>query len=346
MDTVPTTTTVTATNSMTKQKTSMVAAKKGPTTIFPMKRMMEKRKEAGKPNKSTMAVKPIPEGGFSDDDEEFLRAAEALEQVVTVSDEELMEAVASIEQLQIVGGEEHGQPGPQLEGVSQVHAHQDHPRQEVQGKEATHSPNLKLSPKMMINHHGWNQEPKVGTGGQASHGLGAPQAQGGHHQVGHGGDEEEGVEGGPGEAAKSQHTPPSTASSKGSPPSPAGTPGRGHPRVVVTPLWKRKSNSRMSSLSRSPRKAIRRMTSLTQTVRSPAPTPSQSVVSKFTASNTTMKSMVSPTPMKARPGSQNPPIVSLLTNPYYPEQSADTTARPTEGRETCPMTGEEPAHGD
>ena len=79
-----------------------------------------------------------------------------------------------------------------------------------------------------MNHLGGNQEPKVGTDGQASHGLGAPPAQGGHHQAGHGGDEEEGVEREPWEAAKSQPT------------SPAGTPGtsgREHPRVVVTPLW-------------------------------------------------------------------------------------------------------------
>ena len=91
-----------------------------------------------------------------------------------------------------------------------------------------------------MNHLGGNQEPKVGTDGQASHGLGAPPAQGGHHQAGHGGDEEEGVEREPWEAAKSQPTSPSTASSQGSPPSPAGTPGtsgREHPRVVVTPLW-------------------------------------------------------------------------------------------------------------
>ena len=164
------------------------------------------------------------------------------------------------------------------------------PRQEVHGEEVTHSSNLKLSPRMMMNHLGGNQEPKVGTDGQASHGLGAPPAQGGHHQTGHGGDEEEGVEREPWEAAKSQPTSPSTASSQGSPPSPAGTPGRSgreHPRVVVTPLWKRTSKSRMSSLPRSPRTAIRRMTSQSQAVMSPASATSQPVVSKFTASNST-----------------------------------------------------------
>ena len=118
---------------------------------------MGKKKEAGKLTKSTMAVKPTSEGGSSD--EEFLRAAEALEQVVTVRDEELMEAVASLEQLQMEGGEEHGQPDPLIEVVCQVHDHHDQPRQEVQGEEATHSSNPKLSPKMIINHLVGNQEP-------------------------------------------------------------------------------------------------------------------------------------------------------------------------------------------
>jgi hypothetical protein len=70
--------------------TTNTAAKKGPTTTFPLKRMAEKKKEAGKSTKYTMAVKPTPEGVSSE--EVFLRAAEALEKEVTLSDEELMEA--------------------------------------------------------------------------------------------------------------------------------------------------------------------------------------------------------------------------------------------------------------
>ena len=99
---------------------------KGPTTIFPMKSMADKRKEAGKSTKSAMTVKPTSEAVSID--EELQRAAEAFGKEATLSDEELMEAAVILEQMQIVGGEEHGQPGDLIEGVCQVHGQHDHPR--------------------------------------------------------------------------------------------------------------------------------------------------------------------------------------------------------------------------
>ena len=57
--------------------------KKGPTTIFPMRNVL-KRKESAE--KAAMAVKPTEEDAISSDDE-LLRAAKALEKVVTLSDE-------------------------------------------------------------------------------------------------------------------------------------------------------------------------------------------------------------------------------------------------------------------
>jgi hypothetical protein len=111
-----------------------------------------------------------------------------------------------------------------------------------------------------------------------------------------------------------------STSSSSSPPMVAKTPGRRPPRVVTTPLWKRKSLHRMSSSMRSPRAAIRRLSQsqvgsqevkLHQEVKelSSLPTPSSQTKSHI--------------PVEACPGSKKPQNIPILSKPYNPEQSAD-----------------------
>ena len=192
----------------------------------------------------------------------------------------------------------------------------------------------KLSLRMMENHPDGKQEWKEGSNGQARHGPGAPQAQGGHHHV----REEEqgrGEEGAKG-AIRGLLSPSSTSMSAGSSSQTTGTPktpGKKPPRLVVSPLWKRKSVARKSSSFRSPRAAIRRMSQVGRQV-SPS---SQAVVSKMSASNISYMSVMSPTPMEACPGSTKPHNVSLVYTPYHPEQSASSIDRPAVGWENRPI---------
>ena len=80
---------VETTNATTTNKEALSITKKGPTTIFPKRKVLpRKRREAGK---KAEVDKPADEAINSSDDDELLRAAEALEKVVTVSDEEWME---------------------------------------------------------------------------------------------------------------------------------------------------------------------------------------------------------------------------------------------------------------
>ena len=107
----------------------------------------------------------------SSDDDDLLRAAEALEKIVTHSDEELMEAAIALERIEIGGAEERTD------------------------KEEAFSipPNLKLSPGMSSRHLGGIQGWKEGQddrGGRV-HGQGGAQVQGAAHQQGQGDGEQE-----------------------------------------------------------------------------------------------------------------------------------------------------------
>ena len=185
---------------------------------------------------------------------------------------------------------------------------------------------------MLSRHPDRNQEWKEGHDGQAGrvHGQGGVQVQGVAHQ--HGQEDEDCVEEtGAWRSPVNLPPLPSSSSSSGgstssspSPPIGTATPGRRPPRVVATPLWKRKSLSRMSSSMRSPRAAIRRL-SLTQ-IKSQSQEIKLSQEVKSSSSSTPppcmqVKSHIS---VEAGPGSKEPPIVSILSNPYNQEQSADT----------------------
>ena len=74
--------------------------------------------------------------------------------------------------------------------------------------------------------------------------------------------------------------------------------------------------------------------------------PSQAVELPKPADTITYKSIVSHTSVKARQGSSDPTIVSILTNPYHPTQSASTSDRPADkGREIRPIVKNENVHG-
>ena len=137
--------------------------KKGPTTIFPKKKVQpSKRKEFRRMEEARKA------DFNSSDDDDLLRAAEDLEKIVTPSDEELMEAVLAIENVEIEGTDEE---------------------EKIDIEETGNIPNLKLSSGMLSRHPGRNQEWKGGHDGQGGrdHGQGGAQDQGVAHQHGQGG---------------------------------------------------------------------------------------------------------------------------------------------------------------
>jgi hypothetical protein len=257
---------------------AMSNTKKGPTTIFPKRKVLQRKKrEAGKKAEDE---KPAEETLNSSDDDELLRAAEALEKVVTVSDEEWMEAAMVLEQMELGVEEEvhehqanhnqegdkevDGNQGCQMKGIRQVEAN-------LSKQEACHIPDQKLSFRMVKNHPERNQEWKERHDGQAGRvrGQGRLQVQGVHHHVQEGEQaiEETGAWGPPGSLPPLPSSPSTSGgSSTSSPPTPRKqqkTPGSRPPRVVVTPLWKRKSMYRKSSSYKSPRAAILRMSQMT-----------------------------------------------------------------------------------
>ena len=82
-------------------KEVMSSTKKGPTTIFPKKKVQpSKRKESKKMEEARKA------DINSSDDDDLHRAAEALEKVITVSDEEWGEAAIAIESMELGGADE------------------------------------------------------------------------------------------------------------------------------------------------------------------------------------------------------------------------------------------------
>ena len=168
--------------------------------------------------------------------------------------------------------------------------------------------------------------------------------QGVHHHVQEEeqGAVEKGAMGAPGSLPPLPSSPSTSGGSSPSTPRAKKTPGSRPPRVVVTPLWKRKSIQRKSSSFKSPRAAIMRMSQ----VASQESPPSQAVESTEPANTITYKPMVSPSTEKARPGSTVSNIMSILAKPYQPEQSASITDRPVEiGREIRQIKKQDTTHG-
>ena len=91
----------------------------------------------------------------SSDDEELLRAAEALEKVVTVSDEEWVEAAIALESIELGGEDEDDSQGCQIKGIRQA-------RPSMSKEEAYNIPNQKLSSGMLSRHPDRNQEKRKG----------------------------------------------------------------------------------------------------------------------------------------------------------------------------------------
>ena len=201
-------------------------------------------------------------------------------------------------------------------------------RPSMSSKEANYIPNQKLSSGMLSRHPDRNQEWKEGHDSQAGHvqGQGGAQVQG---------DGDCGENRGARRSQADLPPLPSSPSSSGgstnsSPPSSpttgTTTPGRRPPRVVATPLWKRKSLSRMSSSARSQRAPIRRRLSQSQT-KSQEEELIQSQRSSSSPTPPTCMQEHSHIPVEAGPGSsKEPPIMYNILNPYNHMQSADTPA--------------------
>ena len=286
----------------------------------------------------------------------------------------MRKAAIHLDIMELEGEEEDGHQGPKHKGVQQVHDHPAHPHQEdgdqevdghqgakIKGvrqfkanpnqqhqlfcdQEACHIPKQKLSFRMMKNHPDRKQEWKGGFDGQAVHGQEELQVQGVHHHVQEEeqGAVEKGAMGSPGSLPPLPSSPSTSGGSSPSTPRAKKTPGSRPPRVVVTPLWKRKSIARKSSSFRSSRAAILRMSQ----VSSQDDPPSQAVELPKPADTITYKSMVSHTTKKARSGSTDSNNVSILTKPYHPKQSASITDRPADkGRELRPIMKQEKVHG-
>ena len=143
--------------------------------------------------------------------------------------------------------------------------------------------------------------------------------------------------------------PSSPSTSDGSPPSSPSTPARKETstskpaKVLVTPLWKRKSIAGKSSSFRSPRSAIKRMSFISSQVDSQ----DQQFESKEPGCINTIESKVSLLAKNVCPGSTAQFKVQLACNPYHPTQSANTTSQSKDGgREIYPITGQDGAHGE
>jgi hypothetical protein len=115
--------------------------------------------------------------------------------------------------------------------------------------------------------------------------------------------------------------PPSSPSMSGATtPSPPSTPPTQDPRcskparVLVTPLWKRKSLARKSSSFTSPRIAIKRMSQVSMQT----DVQNQAVKSTEPADTIITKPKVSPISMDASPGSKSPNNVTNIVQPLSP----------------------------
>ena len=206
----------------------------------------------------------------------------------------------------------------------------------MSSEEDDYIPNQKLSSRMLSRHPNRNQEWKEGHDSQAGHvhGQGGAQVQGVAHQHGQGDGDCGENRGARRSQADLPPLPSSSSSSEGStssspPSSPTTgttTPGRRPPRVVATPLWKRKSLSRMSSSARSQRAPMRSRLSQSQTKRQDQEL-FQSHRSSSSPTTPTCMQERSHIPVEAGPGSsKEPPIMYNILNPYNHMQSADTPA--------------------
>ena len=157
--------------------------------------------------------------------------------------------------------------------------------------------------------------------------------QGVHHHVQEEeqGAVEKGAMGSPGSLPPLPSSPSTSGGSSPSTPRAKKTPGSRPPRGVATPLWKRKSLSRMLSSARSQRAPIIRRLSQSQT-KSQEEKLSQSQISSSSSPRPPPCMQVqSHIPVEDDPGSsKEPPIVYNIFNPYNHKQSADTPTRPGE----------------
>ena len=178
---------------------------------------------------------------------------------------------------------------------------------------------------------GW-KEGQDDRGGHV-HGQGGAQVEGAAHQHGQGdGDQEEdkGVWRSP-ESLPPLPSSPSTSGRSSSTSSSSPMMPRQRPsRVVTTPLWKRKSQARMSSSGKT-RTAVKRLSIMTK----PKPqcknqeenTETKVFPSSSSSSTPTAGMPESYIPVVTCPGSsKEPQVASILYKPYNPEQSADTSS--------------------
>ena len=237
-------------------------------------------------------------------DEELIEITEELEKVQTLSDDELLEAVQNMELENQENGAAHHEPSGEED-------HHD------DGSAASGVPHLTPPPRVMKNHLGRNQRWQE----RNVHKVEEEAEDHEHHVVDHHG---QGIASEDDEGART--------------PSPDNLPTQGsQPRAIRTPLWKRARCQRRSSLSGSPRKAIRRIRA-TASQENNASQPANTTMN--TSNNATMPPKPTNT-MKTCPGSTKPRNRQLASEPYNPnnpvQQLANTPARPTIGRETGPM---------
>ena len=238
------------------------------------------------------------------------------------SDEEFLQATLELEHLQL---EDHAQE----EALHVVHHqggdHQDakQPEEGVQGAQQVPDPELPL--RMMQSHPDRNQGLREGHHSQARHGPGDHPVGGGHHHVRDQGEEvdhqhQEEATGVPGSPPPSL----SPARSQRTPPNSRMTPEVSRKRIICTPLWKRKSMLRRSSLSTGKKK---KPTSTS--------TPSKPSTARkspdITSNTTTARMLMSTSTEKTSPGSKLPRNVTNIGLPLH-EQSmiASTSDRPTD----------------
>ena len=237
-------------------------------------------------------------------DEELIEVTEELEKVQTLSDDELLEAVQNIELENQEDGAAHHEPSREED------RHDD-------GSAASGVPHLTPPPRVMNNHLGRNQRWQE----RNVHKVEEEEEDHEHHVVDHHGQE----------IASEDEAGARTPSPDNLP-----TPRSQH-RAIRTPLWKRARCQRRSSLSGSPRKAIRRIRA-TASQENNASQPANTTMN--TSNNATMPSKPTNT-VKTCPGSTKPRNRQLASEPYNPnnpvQQLANTPARPTIGRETGPM---------
>ena len=178
-----------------------------------------------------------------------------------LSDEDILKAVLELEHLRLreagAGGAVHGE-----------HPQGDH--HEANGQDegvdgVLEVPYQTLSPRVLKSIPGRIQRCKEGEEGQEAHGQDHLPAGGGQH---HGDDQEEGAD-------QDQEVERGVPGSPTSPPSPRMTPDKAGPRVICTPLWKRKSQQKRSSSFQS-KKTVKRTGSM---LRSPTSPPTSTTTS-------------------------------------------------------------------